>query len=65
MVQLILFSKSGNEEVSSGEMLKEGNRFECQNVLPGNYEAMMIVVKGMLNGGAAAGRADGAVNSVN
>ena len=51
MVQLILFSKSGNEEVSSGELLKEGNRFECQNVLPGNYEAMMIVVEGMLNGG--------------
>jgi hypothetical protein len=51
MVQLILFSKSGNEEASSGELLNEGNRFECQNVLPGNYEAIMIAVKGMLRGG--------------
>jgi protocatechuate 3,4-dioxygenase beta subunit len=51
MVQLILFSKSGGEGASSGELLKEGNRFECQNVLPGTYEAMMIVFKGMLSEG--------------
>jgi len=51
MVQLILFSKGGSEEVSSGELLKEGNRFECQNVLPGTYEAMMMVVNGILSGG--------------
>jgi hypothetical protein len=51
MVRFFLISKSGSADMGSPEDLREGNRFECENVLPGTYVAMLLVVKGMLNGG--------------
>jgi protocatechuate 3,4-dioxygenase beta subunit len=50
-VRLFLTSTSGGAGMDSPEELREGNRFEYKNVLPGTYVAMLIVVKGMLSGG--------------
>jgi protocatechuate 3,4-dioxygenase beta subunit len=50
-VRLFLTSKSGGPGMDSPEELREGNRFEYGNVLPGSYVAMLLVVKGMLTGG--------------
>jgi len=51
MVRFFLTSKSGGAGMDNPEELKEGNRFEYGNVLPGTYVAMLLVVKGMLSGG--------------
>jgi protocatechuate 3,4-dioxygenase beta subunit len=51
MVRFFLASKSGGAGMDSPEELREGNRFEYKNVLPGTYVAMLLVVKGMLSGG--------------
>jgi hypothetical protein len=51
MVRFFLTSKSGGAGIDGPEELKEGNRFEYGNVLPGTYVAMLLVVKGMLSGG--------------
>jgi hypothetical protein len=48
LVQIFLTSKSGGESVDDREQLRGDNRFEYQNVLPGTYVAMMLVVKGAL-----------------
>lgn len=50
IAQLILLSKSSGETTDAPQQLKDGGRFEYQNVLPGTYAGMMIVVKGMLGG---------------
>jgi protocatechuate 3,4-dioxygenase beta subunit len=49
MVQILLTSKNGGAQVDSPTQLREGNRFEYGDVLPGSYVAMMMVVK--LSGG--------------
>ena len=51
MVRLILTSKLGGAGMDAPEELRQGNRFEYQNVLPGSYVAVMLVVKGIFNGG--------------
>jgi protocatechuate 3,4-dioxygenase beta subunit len=50
LVQIFLASKSGGEPLENREQLRGDNRFEYQNVLPGTYAAMMLVVKGILTG---------------
>jgi hypothetical protein len=51
LVQIFLNSKSSGEPMENREQLRGGNRFEYQNVLPGTYVAMMLVVKGALSEG--------------
>lgn len=51
IARFMLTSKSGVAGPDGPEELTQGNRFEYQNVLPGSYVAMMIVLKGMGNGG--------------
>jgi protocatechuate 3,4-dioxygenase beta subunit len=51
MVRFFLISKNGGVGMDSPEELREGNRFEYENALPGTYVAMLLVVKGMLGGG--------------
>ena len=51
MAQMFLISKSGGAGVENREQLQGDNRFEFQNVLPGTYAAMVIVVKGDLSAG--------------
>ena len=51
MAQMFLISKRGGAGMENREQLQEANRFEFQNVLPGIYAAMMIVVKGDLSAG--------------
>jgi hypothetical protein len=51
MVRVFLTSKLGGADMNGLGELAEGNRFDCQNVLPGTYVAMMLVVKGMFGGG--------------
>jgi hypothetical protein len=51
LVQIFLNSKSGGEPMENREQLRGGNRFEYQNVLPGTYVAMMLIVKGALSEG--------------
>jgi protocatechuate 3,4-dioxygenase beta subunit len=48
LTQMFLISKSGDAGMDNPEQLKGDNRFEYQNILPGTYAAMMIVVKGAL-----------------
>jgi hypothetical protein len=51
MTRMFLISKSSGAGMENAEQLKEDNRFEYQNLLPGTYLAMMIVVKGVLTDG--------------
>jgi protocatechuate 3,4-dioxygenase beta subunit len=51
MVRLFLLSKNGGAGMDSPGELREGNRFEYQNILPGTYQAMLLVVKGLSGGG--------------
>jgi protocatechuate 3,4-dioxygenase beta subunit len=46
-VQFLLNSKSG----VTATRLREGNRFELENVLPGTYVATLVVAKGLESGG--------------
>jgi protocatechuate 3,4-dioxygenase beta subunit len=50
MSQLILFSTTGEVAGGGVQLLGEGNKFEYQDVLPGTYSAMVIVVKGIIEG---------------
>jgi protocatechuate 3,4-dioxygenase beta subunit len=50
MAQLMLLSKGGGETTDAPQQLNDGGRFEYQNVLPGTYAGMLIVVKGMIAG---------------
>lgn len=47
---LALASTSGGGAMEGPEALREGNRFEYQNVLPGTYVAMLMVVKEISGG---------------
>ncbi|HMI54397.1 MAG TPA: carboxypeptidase regulatory-like domain-containing protein [Candidatus Saccharimonadales bacterium] len=51
MVRLILTSKLGGAGMDAPEELRQDNRFEYQNVLPGSYVVVMLVVKGIGSGG--------------
>jgi hypothetical protein len=51
LTQMFLISKSGDVGMDNPQQLKGDNRFEYQNILPGTYTAMMIVVKGALSEG--------------
>jgi hypothetical protein len=51
MTRMFLISKSSGAGMENAEQLKEDNRFEYQNLLPGTYLAMMMVVKGVLTEG--------------
>jgi protocatechuate 3,4-dioxygenase beta subunit len=51
LTQMFLISKSGDAGMDNPQQLKGDNRFEYQNILPGTYTAMMIVVKGALSEG--------------
>jgi protocatechuate 3,4-dioxygenase beta subunit len=51
MVRFILTSKLGGAGMDAPEELRQGNRFEYQNVLPGSYVVVMLVVKGIFSGG--------------
>ena len=51
MAQMFLISKTGGAGMENREQLKGDNRFEFQNLLPGTYVAMMLVVKGALTEG--------------
>jgi len=51
LAQMFLISKSGGAGVENAEQLKGDNRFEYQNIAPGTYMAMMLVVKGALTEG--------------
>jgi protocatechuate 3,4-dioxygenase beta subunit len=51
LTQMFLISKDGGAGMDNPEQLKGDNRFEYQNLLPGTYTAMMIVVKGALSEG--------------
>jgi hypothetical protein len=51
IAQMFLISKTSGAGAENAEQLKEDNRFEYQNVAPGIYTAMMMVVKGALTEG--------------
>lgn len=50
MVRLMLAGKGGDPGTNEPAELREGNRFEFNNVLPGSYVVMMISVKGLETG---------------
>jgi protocatechuate 3,4-dioxygenase beta subunit len=45
-----LLASNGGAGMDKPEELREGNRFEFENVLPGTYVARLLVVKGTLSG---------------
>jgi protocatechuate 3,4-dioxygenase beta subunit len=51
LVQVILTSKNGPVGMENPGQLKGGNQFAYQNILPGSYTAMMVVIKGALSEG--------------
>jgi hypothetical protein len=51
IAQMFLISKTSGAGAENAEQLKGDNRFEYQDVAPGTYTAMMMVVKGALTEG--------------
>jgi carboxypeptidase family protein len=51
MTRIFLTSLEGGEGPQTPDQLKEGNRFEYENVLPGTYEVFLFAVKGMNDSG--------------
>jgi len=50
ITQLVLYSTGGAGTTDRPQQLSDGGRFEVQNLLPGTYTAMMMVVRGLLGG---------------
>ena len=50
IVRVFLASKNGDVGMDNMQELTEGNRFEYQNVVPGKYVGMLMVVKGLSGG---------------